>query len=149
MGMKMGSRSYSELIRINSFEDRFEYLKLGGVIGSRTFGGNRYLNQRLYQSSEWRRFRDSIIIRDNGCDLGVPGMELSWRIHVHHINPITEDELKHGADCIFDPDNVISTSFATHEAIHYADSSLLLPSIVVDRKPNDTCPWKGDRWQAR
>lgn len=140
----MTTRSYSELTKITSFEDRFNYLKLGGVIGSRTFGGNRYLNQKLYSSYEWRRFRDEIILRDHGCDLGVPGYELSSRIYIHHINPLTEDDLKHSSEFIFDPDNVVVTSFATHEAIHYGNKNLLIPATVISRKPNDTCPWKGD-----
>ena len=143
------TRSYSELSRLASFEDRFNYLKLGGKIGSRTFGGNRYLNQRLYQSYEWRKFRDSIIVRDDGCDLGIPGYDISWRIHIHHINPLTEYDLKELTDSVLDPNNVITTSFKTHEAIHYADTSLLLPSIIVERTPNDTCPWKEGKCQTR
>ena len=142
-------KSYSELSRLQSFNDRYEYLKLGGSIGARTFGGNRYLNQRLYTSYEWRRFRDEIIARDEGCDLGVPGYSLNKRIYVHHINPLTEDDLKNGTESIFDPENVIIASFATHEAIHYANDDLLIPKLTLERKPYDTCPWKGERCQTR
>ena len=138
------SRRYSELIEIPSFEDRFEYLKLVGIVGAETFGSSRFMNQNFYRSREWKRFRDEVILRDEGCDLGVPGRLIRGRILIHHLNPITEDELVHGACSLLDPENAISTSFITHQAIHYGDRSLLYPD-PVDRYPNDTCPWKGGK----
>lgn len=142
-------RTYSEAMKFDSLEDRFNYLKLGGAIGARTFGGNRYLNQVLYSSKEWRKFRDEIIIRDCGRDLAFPGLEISWKAVVHHINPLTEEQLKRGSEAIFDPENVITVSFQTHEAIHYANDSLLLPSVVVERKPYDTRLWKEGTWRTK
>lgn len=138
------SRRYSELIEIPSFEDRFEYLKLVGIVGAETFGSSRFMNQNFYRSREWKQFRDEVILRDEGCDLGVPGRLIRGRILIHHLNPITEDELVHGAHSLLDPENAICTSFITHQAIHYGDRSLLYPD-PVDRYPNDTCPWKGGK----
>lgn len=143
------TKTYSEAMSFDSLKDRFDYLKLGGVIGARTFGGNRYLNQLLYSSNEWRKFRDKIIIRDYGRDLAFPGLEITWKPVVHHINPLTEEDLKKGSEAIFDPENVITVSFQTHEAIHYANESLLLPSVVVERRPYDTCLWKEGAWRAK
>lgn len=138
----MSTRSYSELLTFPSFEERFHYLEIGGVIGERSFGGNRYLNQRLYQSREWRRLRDSIIVRDNGCDLGVPGYELRWKITIHHLNPISEKDLIDANPCVFDPENLICVSYNTHKALHYGDLELANTGVPIIRKPNDTCPWK-------
>ena len=135
-------KTYSELITFPSFEERFRYLELSGKIGERSFGGNRYLNQRLYRSREWKRLRDSIILRDNGCDLGVPGYELSWKITIHHLNPITEKNLINSDACVFDPENLICVSYSTHEALHYGDMELAKVGKPVVRRPNDTCPWK-------
>lgn len=135
-------RSYSELIALDGFLSRFKYLELGGSIGSRTFGGNRYLNQIFYHSKEWKDFRRDIILRDNGCDLGVDGWEIHGRIYIHHINPITELDIKNRSDSLLDPENAICVSLNTHEAIHYGDISLL-PIEYSPRCPNDTCPWKG------
>ena len=145
----MNIKSYSEAMGFETLEDRFEYLKIGGAIGARTFGGNRYLNQALYSSRDWRKFRDKIIIRDCGRDLAFPGLEISWKAVVHHINPLTEDDIKRGSAAIFDPENVITVSFKTHEAIHYANESLLFPGLIIERKPYDTCPWKEGAWRAR
>ena len=140
--MRMTSiRSYSELIRIPTFKERYEYLRLFGKVGKETFGYDRYLNQVLYTSDEWRRFRRDIIIRDNGCDLGCEGYELQSIIIVHHINPITVEDVLNRSHMVFDPDNVISVSHNTHQAIHYGDESLL-PLLPVERSRYDTCPWK-------
>ncbi|MBO7449818.1 MAG: hypothetical protein J6U54_05565 [Clostridiales bacterium] len=137
------SKSYNELIKIDSFEDRYEYLKIGGKVGSDTFGYERYLNQVLYNSPEWKSFRDKIIIRDNGCDLGIDDRKIpkGVMILVHHINPITIDDIRERNFSIFDPNNVICTTFQTHNAIHFGSSDLLYHD-PVERKPNDTCPWR-------
>lgn len=137
----MSIRSYSELIHIPTFKERYEYLRLFGKVGKETFGYDRYLNQVLYTSDEWRRFRRDIVIRDNGCDLGCEGYELQSRIIVHHINPITVEDVLNRSRMVFDPDNVISVSHNTHQAIHYGDESLL-PLLPVERSRYDTCPWK-------
>ena len=134
-------KTYSEAILIPNFRDRFEYLKLGGKVGIATFGYDRYLNQTLYRSAEWKRFRRDIIIRDNGCDLGCEGYEIYGKILIHHLNPITMEDILNRDPCIFDPENVICTTLDTHNAIHYGDASLLLTD-PIDRKPYDTCPWK-------
>lgn len=139
--MTMKNRCYSELISIPTFKERYEYLRLFGKVGKETFGYDRYLNQVLYTSDEWRRFRRDIIIRDNGCDLGCEGYELQSRIIVHHINPITIEDVLNRSRMVFDPDNVISVSHNTHQAIHYGDESLL-PLLPVERSRYDTCPWK-------
>lgn len=135
-------RSYNELIQLKTFEDRYRYLKIGGQVGEETFGYDRYLNQLLYRSPEWRKFRRDIILRDQGLDLGIEGLEIFDNIFVHHMNPITVADIKNRAECIFDPNNVICCSFDTHQAIHYGDESLLRPTTLVERKPFDTCPWK-------
>lgn len=137
----MSTRTYSELIEIPSFVERFRYLKIGGQIGDETFGFSRWLNQVLYKSDEWKRFRNSIIIRDEGCDLAVPGFDVDKHIIVHHLNPITKDDVLQRASCIFDPENVVCTSLNTHNAIHYGDESILIVA-PLERKPNDTCPWR-------
>ena len=134
-------RNYRELSRLKTFDERFEYLKIGGLVGESTFGFERYLNQTLYNSSKWRRLRNQIIIRDNGCDLGVEGYEIQGMIVVHHMNPISVDDLKDFSDDIFNPEYLICVSFTTHNAIHYGDKSLI-PQEPVERRPGDTCPWK-------
>ena len=134
-------KTYSELMTIPTFEERYEYLRLDGVVGKATFGYDRYLNQILYTSKEWRRFRDDIIIRDNGCDLGMPGFEIPVRAIVHHINPITVEDVVNRHPKVFDPENVITVSHNTHEAIHYGNETLLIIA-PNERKANDTCPWK-------
>lgn len=138
--MKRIIRSYEALMRLPTFEERFEYLKLGGLIGEQTFGGKRHLNQFFYSSPDWKRFRRQVIIRDGGCDLGVEGHEIFDRIEIHHINPITIEDIENGSTLLMDMDNVICTSGLTHKAIHYGDASLL-PKDPIERKPNDTCPW--------
>lgn len=135
------NRSYSELITLNTFEERFRYLMLGGKVGEETFGFHRWLNQKLYCSRAWLDFRDRIIIRDNGCDLGIAGHEVNKSILVHHINPITYDDVVQRRSCIFDSENVICTILSTHNAIHYGDEKLLW-SLPAERREFDTCPWK-------
>lgn len=134
-------RTYSELISLPTFTERFEYLKLNGKVGYETFGYDRYLNQVLYRSAEWKRFRNGIIIRDNGCDLACEDREIAGNIIVHHLNPITVDDVLRRNPCVFDPENVISTCLDTHNAIHYGDLDLLVVGPVI-RTKNDTCPWK-------
>lgn len=134
-------KSYSELMSFPTFEERYEYLRIGSRVGEATFGYDRYLNQILYKSPEWRRFRDEIIIRDNGCDLGCPDRELHERIIVHHINPITVEDVVNRSPKVFDSENVICVSHNTHEAIHYGNEDLLIKD-PVERKPYDTCPWR-------
>lgn len=134
-------KTYSELIQLPTFIQRYRYLKLTGQVGEDTFGYDRYLNQILYHSSEWRRFRRDIIIRDNGCDLGCDGYEITGQIIIHHINPITLKDIEQRNPMILDPENVISTIHNTHNAIHYGDESLLMTEPLV-RTKNDTCPWK-------
>lgn len=134
-------RSYSELCTLKSFEDRYRYLQLSGSVGKDTFGFDRYLNQVFYRSQEWKSIRDKVIIRDNGCDLGVEGYEIHGRIYIHHMNPIMLKDIKHRTDLLLDPEYLISTTHSTHNAIHYGDESLL-PLIPKERSANDTCPWK-------
>lgn len=135
------NRTYSELIKLPTFLDRFSYLQLGGQVGVETFGYDRYLNQMFYRTTEWKRFRNEIIIRDNGCDLACEGYEIVGKILIHHINPISIEDVLQQDPKVFDPENVISTTLNTHNAIHYGDESLLI-SEPIERKPNDTCPWR-------
>lgn len=135
-----GIRSYSELTSFSTFLDRYRYLKLGGRIGEETFGFDRYLNQTLYKSPEWRRVRDEVIIRDNGCDLGLDGYEIYDKILIHHINPITQRMIQDRDSEIFDLENLICVSHNTHNAIHYGDESLL-PILPVERYKGDTKLW--------
>lgn len=135
------SRSYKELLQLETFEERYEYLKLNGVVAEDTFGSKRYLNQMLYTSPEWRSIRDTIIVRDSGCDLGIIDRPIYDKIYIHHINPITIDDILDGNPIVFDPNNLICVSHITHEAIHYGDSNLL-PKDYVERTPNDTCLWR-------
>lgn len=141
MVITMSRKSYSELIKLETFEERFKYLKLEGRVGEETFGYDRIINQMLYGSTKWRRTRDRVIIRDNGCDLGVEGYDIPGRVTVHHINPVTVDAILKEAPEVFDLDNLISTSHNTHNAIHYSDDSILVKN-PVQRSKNDTCPWK-------
>lgn len=137
----MNIKTYSELIAIPTYEERFEYLKLGGAVGKATFGYDRYLNQILYSSDKWKRFRNNIIIRDNGCDLACEGFDIPGRALIHHINPITVEDVLSLSPKVFDPENVITTVLNTHNAIHYGDKNLLVIAPIV-RTKNDTCPWK-------
>lgn len=136
-------KTYSELIKLNTFKDRYEYLKLNGVIGNETFGFSRYLNQTLYSSDEWRSFRRKILLRDNGCDLGLSGYEFGPKeiISIHHINPITKKDILNRSGEIFNPDNVISCRHSTHMAIHYG-SFERIDNQIIERRKNDTCPWR-------
>jgi hypothetical protein len=133
-------RSYSELVSYSTFEDRFRYLSLRGQVGEATFGSDRWLNQQFYTSRQWRNLRDFIIVRDEGCDMGVPGYEILARPIVHHINPLTVDDIVQGTDAALDPENLILVSHTTHNAIHYGDASLL-PKPYVPRAPGDTLLW--------
>lgn len=135
------NKSYSELMQLKTYEERFEYLKINGRVGEDTFGYDRYLNQVLYTSGEWRRFRRKIIVRDNGCDLGISDREIHGPITIHHINPITKEDVLNRSSKIFDLENVISTSDLTHKAIHYSNENILIKN-PVERTINDTCPWK-------
>lgn len=134
-------RRYSELILLPSFEERFEYLKLGGKVGANTFGFDRWQNQAFYRSAEWLRVRDKVIIRDNGCDLGIADRDIGRRIIIHHMNPITVEDIRLAADALLNPEFLICVSHETHNAIHYGDADLL-PKDFIPRSPNDTCPWK-------
>lgn len=138
----MKIKTYSELIMIPTFEERFEYLKIGGRIGEQTFGSDRYYNQRFYRSAEWKRVRNEIILRDNGCDLGCPDRPIPGKIIIHHLNPIIIDDIDLGSEYLLNPDYLICVSHNTHNALHYGDKSLL-PKDPVERRPYDTCPWKG------
>lgn len=134
-------KTYSELITIPTFEERFEYLQLNGKVGEETFGFDRYMNQSFYRSPEWKRVRDFVITRDYGCDLGVDGREIYGRVLIHHMNPISQDDILHSSDFLLDPEYLITVSHETHNAIHYGDASLL-SRAPVERIKNDTCPWR-------
>lgn len=134
-------KSYSRLITFSTFMERFEYLALNGRIGEMTFGSKRYLNQIFYTSDEWRSIRDEIIVRDNGCDLAVPDYDIGGLIYIHHINPITLDDIEKRRSCVLDPDNLVCVSRSTHEAIHYRDPKLLIIDRNKTRTPGDTKLW--------
>lgn len=134
-------KTYSELITLPTFEKRFEYLRLDGRVGEDTFGFDRYLNQIFYRSPKWKSIRDYVFVRDNGCDLGVEGHEIYGRFIVHHMNPISIQDIEKESDYLLDPEYLISTIHNTHNAIHYGDSSLLVTEPIV-RSKNDTCPWR-------
>lgn len=137
-------KTYTELMQLPTFEERFEYLKLDGVVGKETFGFDRYLNQAFYRSKEWKRIRDHVIVRDMGCDLGVEGREIYGRILIHHMNPISKDDIVKQSDFLLNPEYLITTVKQTHDAIHYGDSGLLAMGEPVVRQKNDTCPWRRD-----
>lgn len=137
----MTLKTYSELSKLKTFEDRFQYLRLDGIVGEETFGFDRYLNQTLYKSDEWKQCRRGIIIRDNGCDLGCEGYEVHGRILIHHINPITVDDIVNRNPKVFDPEYLILTSHNTHQAIHYGNEDLLV-TAPIERSKNDTSPWR-------
>lgn len=134
------NRTYDELSRLETFKERYEYLKLNGVLGQSTFGFDRWLNQRFYKTPEWKSVRTFVIVRDDGCDLGIPGFEIASGLIVHHMNPMIPDDIKHGETWILDPNFLITTSLGTHNAIHYGDESLL-PRNPVIRKRGDTRLW--------
>ena len=141
MIMMTNTKRYSELIIIPTYEERFKYLQLKGAVGNDTFGYDRYLNQILYNSPEWKRLRNQIIIRDNGRDLGCEGYEIYGRILIHHMNPITVEDIVSRDPIVFDPENLICVSHNTHNAIHYGDENLLIMA-PLERTKNDTCPWR-------
>ena len=143
MNQKIIIKTYSELITLPTFEERFAYLQLNGVVGRDTFGFDRYLNQNFYRSKRWRSIRDQIIIRDNGCDLGVEGYDIYGKILIHHINPITLDDIERESEFLLNPEYLITTTHNTHNAIHYGDESLL-STMPMERVKNDTCPWRRD-----
>ena len=134
-------RTYSELITLSTFEERYRYLRLDGRVGQETFGFDRWLNQKFYKDPEWLRVRDFVIIRDNGCDLGIEGREIYSRILIHHMNPITTEDIVKRSKYLLDPEYLICTVKRTHDAIHYGDESLLILN-PIERTKNDTCPWK-------
>lgn len=137
----MSIRTYSELITLPTFKERYEYLRIGGKVGEETFGFDRYLNQIFYKSKEWLDIRDEVIIRDNGCDLGIEGREIHNKILIHHMNPITVKDILERSDFLLNPEYLISTVKNTHDAIHYGDDSLLIKD-PIERRKNDTCPWR-------
>lgn len=136
----MKIRTYKELIQLETFEERFQYLQLNGIVGRNTFGFDRYLNQKFYKSQDWRRVRDEIIVRDLGCDLGILDREIKDKIIIHHMNPICVDDISNATDFLLNPNYLICTTLATHNAIHYGDENLI--KGPVERKANDMCPWK-------
>lgn len=137
----MSIKTYSELIALPTFEERYEYLRLNGRVGKDTFGFDRYLNQNFYRSTEWRRIRDRVIVRDNGCDLAIDDRIIYGKILIHHMNPITDKDLFNLSDILLDPEYLICVSHNTHNAIHYGDGERLVKDPIV-RTKNDTCPWK-------
>ena len=134
-------KTYSELINLPTFEERYQYLRLQGSVGADTFGFDRYLNQQFYRSAEWKRIRDQVIIRDNGCDLGSEDRPIGGRIIIHHMNPITAADIHQATQMLLNLEYLICVSHSTHNAIHYGDEELLIPN-PVERSKNDTCPWK-------
>ena len=134
-------RTYSELRRLETLQNRFRYLELRGVIGAATFGFDRWMNQQFYRSAEWRQIRNHVIARDNGCDLGVAGWEIHNRLYIHHMNPMTVQDLEEGNADILDPEFLITVTQRTHNAIHYSDEELL-PKVYVERRPGDTTLWR-------
>lgn len=137
----MDIKTYSELVKLNTFEDRFNYLSLDGTVGNTTFGFDRYLNQFFYKSSKWRQVRNKVIIRDGACDLGIDGRDIHGRIIIHHMNPISIEDINEESEYLLDPEYLICVTHDTHNAIHYGDENLLARGPII-RKPNDTCPWK-------
>lgn len=139
----MSIKTYSELIALPTFEERFRYLKLSGQVGVDTFGFDRWLNQAFYKSKEWLAIRDHVIFRDNGCDLGVKGRDIHSRVLIHHMNPITKEDILNRSDFLLNPEYLITTMKITHGAIHYGDESILFNEPIT-RTKNDTCPWRHD-----
>lgn len=135
-------RTYSEMIQLPTFKQRYEYLRLEGSVGKDTFGFDRYLNQIFYKSKEWLDIRDLVIIRDHGCDLGIEGHEINDRILIHHMNPITKADILERTEFLLNPEYLISTMKRTHDAIHYGTYESLVDNFVIERTENDTCPWR-------
>lgn len=141
MGQASTIKTYSEMVKFNTFKERFNYLSLKGTVAEETFGFDRYLNQHFYKSRDWKRLREQIIVRDFGCDLGVHGYDIVGKIIVHHMNPIALRDLYNFTDFLLNPEYMVCVSHSTHNAIHYGDDSLIIDT-PVERKPNDTCPWR-------
>ena len=137
----MTIRTYSELITLPTFEERYRYLRLNSSIGKETFGFDRYINQNFYRSQEWKSVRDLVIIRDNGCDLGIEDRAIYGRVYIHHMNPLLPKDFHEASDLLLNPEYLICTTHNTHNAIHFGDEELLIKN-PIERKPNDTCPWK-------
>jgi len=135
-------RSYTELCQLETYEERFDYLSLSGKVGADTFGFDRYLNQQLYKSQEWKRVRDLVILRDNGCDMGLDGEDIFGTIHVHHMNPISPEDILNSDNDLLNPEYLICVSLDTHNAIHYGSKSYVDSRRIVTRTHNDHCPWK-------
>lgn len=137
------NKSYSELIRLKTFQERYDYLRLKGNVGFETFGHDRYLNQQFYRSLEWKSLRNYILVRDGGCDLGMEGYEIYGKILIHHINPISPEDFRDNRSLLLDPENLISVSLSTHNALHYGNDGLLAGyGVPIERVPGDTCPWR-------
>lgn len=135
-------RTFSELSQLATFEERFRYLQLSGSVGKDTFGFDRYINQQFYRSREWKSIRDHVIVRDNGCDLGVEGYEIYGRIYIHHMNPIMLKDIKDSTEFLLNPEYLITTTLNTHNAIHYGNEDFLSSLNPIERSKNDTCPWR-------
>lgn len=134
-------KTYSELITFPTFKERYDYLRLGGAVGQDTFGFDRYLNQKFYHSKEWAQIRRDVIIRDEGRDLAMEGYEIQNGLYIHHMNPIRKEDIVRATELLLNPEYLVCVSFSTHQAIHYGDEKLL-PQLPVERRPNDTCPWR-------
>lgn len=135
-------KTYSKVISLPTYHERFEYLKLPGTVCHETFGGHRYLNQMLYRSLRWKRFRRDIILRDMGCDLGDEGYPINGVIIIHHLNPLSLEDITNERGCVFDPENAICVSHETHNAIHYSEEEPENKKEYVERTEYDTCPWR-------
>lgn len=133
-------KTFSKLVRLDTFQERFDYLSLTGIVGERTFGSERWMNQDFYRSAQWKNIRQHVIARDLGCDLAMEGFDIHDRVIIHHMNPMNRDQIAEGDSAILDPEFLITTTHNTHNAIHYGDRSLL-PSVFVERRPGDTLPW--------
>ena len=140
--MRTTIRTYQKLIKFPTFEERFEYLRLDGQVGADTFGFDRIFNQRFYRSKEWQQIRGQVILRDQGCDLGLEGYDIQNGIVIHHMNPITLEDIENATDILLDPEYLISCTHDTHNAIHYGDQKIFRSKVLVERKPNDTIPWR-------
>ena len=138
----MKLKTYSELLQLSTFEERFKYLKLNGCVGQDTFGFDRYMNQQFYKSKEWKQVRDYVIVRDNGCDLGILDNPINGPIYIHHMNPIAPDDIINSTDLLLNPEYLICVSHDTHNAIHYGDETIINKYEVVERTKDDTCLWK-------
>lgn len=142
LSMRTTIKTYHELKRFKTFEERFKYLKIDGIIGESTFGFDRIFNQQFYRSKEWQRIRGEVIVRDNGCDLGVEGYDILGKIIIHHMNPIALEDIENCTDILMNPEYLICCTHETHNAIHYGDEKIFRSKVLVERKPNDTIPWR-------